>query len=210
MGARMRARDWGGTPWGAAASWPQSLKTIVGVMLAAKQPMFLCWGPARLMLFNDAYAPVLGAKDLDQALGLPFLDVWPDLRDALQPLVDQVYAGEPVHMDDITLVLDRGQGAEETHFAFSYTPIRVEDGSVNGLFCPCTETTGQVRAERRQLFRLNLEQRLRDVSDPTVIVLESVTALGRHLGAHRVGYGQVLATTRASRWKPATPTACRR
>ena len=193
MGARMRARDWGGTPWGAAASWPQSLKTIVGVMLAAKQPMFLCWGPARLMLFNDAYAPVLGAKDLDQALGLPFLDVWPDLRDALQPLVDQVYAGEPVHMDDITLVLDRGQGAEETHFAFSYTPIRVEDGSVNGLFCPCTETTGQVRAERRQLFRLNLEQRLRDVSDPTVIVLESVTALGRHLGAHRVGYGQVLA-----------------
>ncbi len=193
MGARMRARDWSATPWGPAGAWPQSLKTVVGIMLAANQPMFLCWGPARLMLFNDAYAPVLGAKDVEDALGRPFLDVWPDLRDALQPLVDQVYAGEPVHMDDIELHLDRGAGSEETHFAFSYTPIRVEDGSVNGLFCPCTETTGQVVADRRQSFRLELEDRLRDVSDPTVIVRESVSALGRHLGAHRVGYGQVQA-----------------
>ncbi len=193
MGARMRARDWNATPWGPAGAWPQSLKTVVGIMLAAKQPMFLCWGPARLMLFNDAYMPVLGAKDLEDALGRPFLDVWPDLRDALQPLVDQVYAGEPVHMDDIELTLDRGAGPEETHFAFSYTPIRVEDGSVNGLFCPCTETTGQVAADRRQRFRFEVEDRLRDVSDPSVIVRESVSALGRHLGAHRVGYGQVQA-----------------
>ena len=192
-GALMRGRDWGATPWGRAGGWPQSLKTIVGVMLAAKQPMFLCWGPARLMLFNDAYVPVLGAKDVADALGRPFLDIWPDLRPALQPLVDQVYAGEPVHMDDIELTLDRGHGPEETHFAFSYTPIRVEDGSVNGLFCPCTETTGQVAADRRQRFRFALEDRLRDVSDPAVIVRESVSALGHHLGAHRVGYGQVLA-----------------
>ena len=193
MGARMRARDWGATPWGPAGAWPQSLKTVVGIMLAAKQPMFLCWGPAQLMLFNEAYMPVLGAKDVDDALGRPFLDVWPELRDALQPLVDQVYAGEPVHMDDIELYLDRGEGLEETHFAFSYTPVRIEDGSVNGLFCPCTETTGQVLADRRQRFRFDLEDRLREVSDPAVIVRESVSALGRHLGAHRVGYGQVLA-----------------
>ncbi|WP_305069258.1 response regulator [Lichenibacterium dinghuense] len=193
MGSRMRARDWGATPLGPAGAWPQSLKTLVGVMLAAKQPMFLCWGPERLLLFNDAYTSILGGKDVDDALGRPFLDVWPDLREALQPLVDQVYGGEPVHMDDIALTLDRGDGPEDTHFAFSYTPVRAEDGSVDGLFCPCTETTGQVLADRRQRFRLDLDARLREVSDAAGIVRESVSALGRHLGAHRVGYGHVLA-----------------
>ena len=193
MGGRMRARDWGATPLGPAGAWPQSLKTVVGVMLAAKQPMFLCWGDERRLMFNDAYTSILGGKDIDDALGRPFLDVWPDLREALQPLVDQVYGGEPVHMDDIALTLDRGDGPEETHFAFSYTPIRVEDGSVKGLFCPCTETTGQVRADRRQRFRFDLEARLREVPDAAAIVRESVSALGRYLGAHRVGYGQVLA-----------------
>ena len=193
MGARMRARDWAATPWGEAGAWPQPLKTVVGVLLAAKQPMFLCWGPDQRMLFNDAYMPVFGAKDVDDALGRPFLDVWPELREALQPLVDQVYAGEPVHMDDIELYLDRGGGLEETHFAFSYTPVRDEAGAVAGLFCPLNETTRQVAADRRQRFRFDLERELRDVSDPAVIVHESVNALGRHLGAHRVGYGRVLA-----------------
>ncbi len=193
MGDRMRVRDWGVTPWGAAATWPQPLKTLVGVMLAAKQPMFLCWGPAQSMLFNDAYLPVLGAKDVDDAMGRPFLDVWPDLRADLQPLVDQVYGGEPVHMDDITLHLDRGAGPEETHFAFSYTPVRDEAGHVAGFFCPCSETTHQVLADRRQAFRFDLDGRLRDVADPAAIMRESVSALGRHLGAHRVVYGQVLA-----------------
>jgi PAS domain S-box-containing protein len=50
---------------------------------------------------------------------------------------------------------------EETHFAFSYTPIRNDLGSVEGFFCACTEITEQVlsdrqsAAEREGLFRLS-------------------------------------------------------
>jgi hypothetical protein len=33
MGQRMRAHDWGSTPLGSAQSWPQSLQTVVRVML---------------------------------------------------------------------------------------------------------------------------------------------------------------------------------
>ena len=33
MGERMRAFDWGRTPLGDPSGWPQSLKTIVRVML---------------------------------------------------------------------------------------------------------------------------------------------------------------------------------
>ena len=51
-------------------------------------------------------------------------------------------------MNDITLMMERKGYTEETHFAFSYTPIRDETGSVAGIFCPCMEITGQVLAER--------------------------------------------------------------
>jgi PAS domain S-box-containing protein len=52
-------------------------------------------------------------------------------------------------MDDITLLMNRRGYQEEAHFAFSYTPLRDDHGQIAGLFCACTETTGQVLAERR-------------------------------------------------------------
>ncbi len=52
-------------------------------------------------------------------------------------------------MDDIELWMERKGFREEAHFAFSYTPVRSERGDIEGFFCVCQETTGQVTAERR-------------------------------------------------------------
>ncbi len=190
MGALMRRFDWSQTSLGVPESWPAALRTLIGVMLAAKQPMYVAWGPAWLMLYNDAYIPLLGSKH-PAALARPFMAVWGEAAADLAPLIEQVAAGEPVHMDDITLTVDRRGRPEEAHFAFSYTPVRDDGGAVTGLFCPCTETTEQVLEERRQTFRLALEERLRDLDDPHDILAAAVQALGQHLGASRVGYGQV-------------------
>ena len=64
-----------------------------------------------------------------------------EIRADLQPIVAQAYAGVPVHMDDIELTMHRRGYQEETHFAFSYTPVRDENGDVCGFFCPCIEIT---------------------------------------------------------------------
>ena len=40
MGARMRALDWSRTPLGVPSRWPQSLKTIVRVMLDSRHAMW--------------------------------------------------------------------------------------------------------------------------------------------------------------------------
>ena len=165
LGERMRQFDWVRTPLGAPATWPSSLRALVGIMLAANQPMFVAWGPERTMLYNDDYRAVLGHKH-PMALGAPFLSVWDEARQDLAPLVDRVFAGEPVYMDRITLQLDREGRDPEAHFAFSYTPVRDDDGQVVGFFCPCTETTEQVLAERRQTFRLELEEALRHLFEP--------------------------------------------
>src|ERR1700691_1445660 len=62
MGARMRALDWSTTPLGAPEHWPQSLKTIVRVMLDSRYAMWMLWGPEFTFFCNDAYLPTLGIK----------------------------------------------------------------------------------------------------------------------------------------------------
>lgn len=148
MGALMRAYDWSSTSLGPQEHWPQPLLTLVRVMLNSRQPMFIAWGPDRTLVYNDTYAPMLGERH-SAALGRPFFETWPKVRDEVGSLMDRVFAGEPVHMDDLQLTLHRNGYPEETHFAFSYTPVPGDDGAVVGLFCACTETTRQVLAERQ-------------------------------------------------------------
>ncbi|MBB3589550.1 conserved hypothetical protein [Sphingomonas aurantiaca] len=109
--------------------------------------MFIGWGANHILLYNDGYAPMLADRHPD-ALGCPFFDVWPEVQEELTPLFDAVARGEPVHMADLSLELDRPGRPREAHFAFSYTPVRGEPGDVEGLFCACTETTERVIADR--------------------------------------------------------------
>src|SRR5262249_2396663 len=46
-------------------------------------------------------------------------------------------------------VLDRNLPREEGYFTFSYSAIVGETGTVDGIFCACTETTERVLSERR-------------------------------------------------------------
>ncbi|PBN45632.1 hybrid sensor histidine kinase/response regulator [Sphingobium sp. D43FB] len=147
MGELVRSKDWSATPLGAPQSWPQPLKTLVALMLSADQPMFIGWGPDHILLYNDRYAPMLADRH-PTALGCPFFEVWPEVRADIGPLFAKVSFGEPVHMDDIELMLDRPGRPREAHFAFSYTPVRDAAGTVDGLFCACVETTEQILAER--------------------------------------------------------------
>ena len=159
MGTLMRARNWSATPLGPPELWQEGLRTLVGVMLGSNQPMFIAWGSERTLLYNDAYAEILARKH-PAALGRPFLDVWSEIRNDLLPIVERAYAGEPVHMDHITLVMERRGYPEEAHFSFSYTPVRDGTGAVAGFFCPCTEITGQVLAERRVATETERQRRL--------------------------------------------------
>jgi hypothetical protein len=106
MGAAMRAYDWTASALGRPDNWPQPLKTLVGVLLAADQPMFIGWGADHILLYNDGYAPMLADRH-PSALGRPFFDVWPEVQEELTPLFDAVARGEPVHMADLSLELDR-------------------------------------------------------------------------------------------------------
>ena len=149
MGARIRARDWAATPLGPTNQWPSSLRTLVGLLLASRQPMFIAWGAEQIWFYNDACAPILGDKH-PHALGERSDVVWSEAWQVLKPLFDRVFAGEAVHMEDFAVMLNRHGRLQEAHFSFSYTPIFGERGEVSGLFGACLETTAQVIAIRER------------------------------------------------------------
>ncbi len=146
MGERIRARDWS-TSLGSPEAWSPALKTLAGLLLGSSQPMFMAWGPERTWLYNDAFIPILGQKH-PEALGMPAMAVWAEARAELEPLFDRVFAGQPVHMEDLGLFLDRRGKLEEAHFSFSYNPVQTNSDPVEGLFGVCVEITEQVLANR--------------------------------------------------------------
>jgi PAS domain-containing protein len=148
-GALMRSIDWSQNPLGPVEAWPQSLQTIVSIMLASRFAMRVMWGPDLILLYNDSYQPVLGSTKLPGAMGRPTQASFPEVWDVVGPMFRRVYAGEAVALEDGLLCIDRHGYLEECYFTLSYSAIRDERGVVAGLLGVVHETTRQVLADRR-------------------------------------------------------------
>ena len=120
MGARMRTHDWSTSPLGEPGTWPQSLRALVRLILNARQPMFIAWGPELRFLYNDAYSELLGGKH-PAALGHAFEDVWADIWADIEPIVRRALAGEATYWDNLPLTMTRKGYAEQTWLTFSFT-----------------------------------------------------------------------------------------
>jgi signal transduction histidine kinase/ActR/RegA family two-component response regulator len=161
VGALMRDHDWSTSPLGAPASWPQSLKTVVGLLLQSQFPMFVAWGPQLGFLYNDSYAEILGAKH-PRALGGKFSDIWAEIWSDISPLIDAAMSGNATYREDLPLLMNRKGYDEQTWFTFSYSPVRDDRGLVAGMFCACFETTPRILTERALR---DSEGRLRELNE---------------------------------------------
>jgi signal transduction histidine kinase len=149
VAALMRGLDWAATPLGPVDTWPQSLKTTVSTCLNSRFPILVWWGRDLIKLYNDAYAPILGAKH-PSALGRPGREVWAEIWDIIGPMLEGVIGrGEATWSNDQMLPLNRHGYVEECYFTFTYSPIRDETGGIGGVFCAVIETTERVVGARR-------------------------------------------------------------
>ena len=149
MGARMRALDWSKTPLGPPEHWPQSLKTIVRVMLDSRYAMWMGWGPELTFFCNDAYLPTVGIRR-DWVLGARSETVWQEIWTEIGPRIDRVLSsGEATWDDGLLLFLERSGFREETYHTFSYSPVYDDTSKISGLLCVVTEVTDRVIGERR-------------------------------------------------------------
>jgi len=149
MAARMAAFNWAATPLGPVSRWPQSLRTAVGICLSSRYPMVIWWGPDLVLLYNDAWVPILGPEK-HPALGLPGARVWPELWHIIGTQLHSVLStGQATFSDDQLLPAMRFGYLEEAYFTYSYSAIRDESGAVAGVFTAVSETTQHVLSERR-------------------------------------------------------------
>jgi signal transduction histidine kinase len=161
-GALMRANDWRASPLGHPSSWPQSLRSVVGLLLQSRFPMFVAWGEELGFLYNDPYAEILGAKH-PAALGSRFHDIWSEIWPDISPLIEAALAGHASYREDLPLLMNRKGYDEQTWFTFSYSPVRDESGDVAGMFCAVHETTEKVLAERAlREYNETLERRVNE------------------------------------------------
>jgi PAS domain S-box-containing protein len=149
MGARMRALDWSRTPLGSVVGWPQSLKTVVRVMLDSRYAMWMLWGPELTFFCNDAYLPTVGMKR-DWVLGARSDKVWEEIWPDIGPRIDRVLEeGQATWDEGLPLFLERYGFPEESYHTFSYSPIYDDDSRIAGMLCVVTEVTERIIGERR-------------------------------------------------------------
>ncbi|HVL85526.1 MAG TPA: PAS domain S-box protein, partial [Pseudonocardia sp.] len=150
MGRRIVAFDWAATPLGPLRGWPAHLRTAVSICLASRHPMVLCWGPDLVLLYNDAWIPILGPRRHPAALGRAGRDGWPQTWHGIgEQLAGVLETGEATWSDDQPLPARRHGDLEEAYFTYSCSPVQDETGAVAGVLTVVTETTSRVLSQRR-------------------------------------------------------------
>jgi signal transduction histidine kinase/CheY-like chemotaxis protein len=147
----VQAHRWEDTPLGPMAAWPVALRTTVGIVMHAVQPMFLWWGEQLIQIYNDAYVPCFGAGKHPAALGQAGRECWPEIWSIIGPQIEAVRnGGEARWYADKLVPIWRNGRLEDVYWSYTHTPVFDEQGQVGGVLVVCTETTAQVLAERRR------------------------------------------------------------
>jgi PAS domain S-box-containing protein len=151
MARLMRGFDWSATDFGAPQRWPPNLRIAVSLCLASRFPILLWWGPRLSLLYNDAYIPFLGPAKHPRMLGRPGKECWGEIWHSIGPMLERVVrTGVATWSEDFEFYFARRLPLEEVYVTFTYAPILASDGSrVEGIFCPCFETTERVVGARR-------------------------------------------------------------
>ena len=159
MGELIREKDWSKTSLGSPEEWPESLRTMVAMMLKNPFGMYIAWGNDFTQLYNDGYRPILGATKHPQALGISTRETFSEIWHIIESMFDDVMKGNAVGFPDFMLPLNRNGFVEECYFDFSYSPIIKDDGEVGGVLVTVIETTHKKKAEEALK---ESEQRFRD------------------------------------------------
>lgn len=141
----IRSFPWAVTPLGPLEEWDANLLSNLELVLDASFPMFLCWGRDLHLLYNTAFEIALIGKG--ECIGRPvsevFPEIWPDVRGFFEAALE----GQASYLEDLPLNLVRNDQPESSWWSLSYSPVRAEDGTIQGVLAVAYETTRRVSAE---------------------------------------------------------------
>ncbi|ANH60259.1 PAS domain S-box protein [Dokdonia donghaensis] len=147
MSSIIRTKDWSKTTLGPINTWPQRLLGIVNILLESKFPQFLFWGPENICFYNDDYAPSLGeAFNHSSMMGISAPEFWGDVwYNFAKEQVTLLKSGAPATwFEDQLVPIHRNGRWEDVYWTFTYSPVRSDDGVINGVLVTVIETTEKV------------------------------------------------------------------
>lgn len=142
MGRRIQEHDWSLTPLGPVQGWPPHLRATVELMAVHGFPMIVLWGPDLLQIYNDGYAEIMADKH-PGGLGQPTAECWPEVWHINGPLYEQVWQGRTLTFSDKCYPLRRRGVLQDVWFTITYSPLRNEDGAVEGVLVTMFDTTAE-------------------------------------------------------------------
>ena len=145
-GALASDMDCSSSPLGAPSSWPAILQHSFRLCLEQPLPASVFWGPQLLMLYGDAFLPLLGDKH-PRFFASPAREVWAEAWDVLGPQLQGVLdTGKPFSAPSQRFELLHQGSLHEHHFSYTFAPLRDESGQVCGVLKTAWETTAEVMA----------------------------------------------------------------
>ncbi|GGB85584.1 hybrid sensor histidine kinase/response regulator [Pseudoduganella buxea] len=172
VGELVRAFDWRATALGAPDGWTPALRTTVDIVLNSPVAMVLMWGLDHVMIYNDGYAEIAGARH-PGALGGTVPATWPEIWDWNRAILEAGFRGETRQHLGAGFTVLRNGSPEDVWFDLFYTPVHDSCGEVGGVLCTVVEVTRRIQRERRlERDRLELDQQNRRLRAETTLLRE--------------------------------------
>jgi hypothetical protein len=131
--AVIRAVDWASTSVGPVETWSASLKSLISMMIHARQPMFLWWGPDLVQFYNDGYVPSFGVGRHPAAMGQRGKECWSEIWPTIGPEIEGVLTGQATFHEDALVPIFRNGRMEEVYWTYGFSPVSEADGSITGV-----------------------------------------------------------------------------
>ncbi|MDQ2821345.1 MAG: PAS domain S-box protein [Pseudomonadota bacterium] len=149
MQVLLHSIDWSGTAMGPREHWPACLRTAVSIVMQARQPMAVAWGPALNVLYNDSYRDLLGARGnrAEETFGQSISVVWPTLAAESMGSMRRAMAGQADYDREMPYLSSRSGISEVVYMNISTSPVCDDESNVHGVFCTIVESTAGVTAQ---------------------------------------------------------------
>jgi CheY-like chemotaxis protein len=170
--------DWSRTALGARDGWPACLKLTVDIVLNTPLPMVLMWGREQIMVYNDAYAALIGLSSL-RAPGASVPSIQPAAWSWNSAAVRQAWDGASASYPGTSLPVWRNGGVTQQLLDLYYTPVRDNNDVVAGILCALSPS--QVAPAAAPIDRALRLLVVEDNADARYLVCETLRALGHEV-----------------------------
>ncbi len=158
-GALIAQIDWADTSLGPLDAWPQTLTVAAAMLLRSPAPMVLMWGEDGILIYNDAYARLLGRRH-PAALGATAASVWPELGEFIEQMLREGLAGRVSSYQSMPITTLRSDRPEQLWFDIHASPVLDETGRPAGVLVIYVETTQRIVAEHRTARDIQRQRRM--------------------------------------------------